>query len=105
MRLEPTYRSGARIRLGQESTANITAMLLWADGKPASLQAGTLMGSDGAAVDFISNREGVIYLHGLKPGNYRATLVNHLDAPFTITIPASKQKDLNLEPIRVSITE
>jgi outer membrane usher protein len=105
LRLEPTYRSGARIRLGQESTANITAMLLWADGKPASLQSGTLTASDGATMEFISNREGLIYLHGLKAGEYRAALANHPEAPFTVTIPASKQKDLNLEPIRVSITE
>jgi outer membrane usher protein len=105
LRLEPTYRSGARIRLGQVATANITATLLWADGKTAVLQAGSLKGADGTETDFISNRDGAVFLHGLKAGTYEAFLVTHPEANFTITIPETKEKDLNLGSIRVPITE
>jgi len=105
LRLEPTYRSGALVRLGQEATAYITATLLWADGKLAVLQAGTLKGSDGTTMEFISNRDGTVYLHGLKAGSYSATLAGHPEAAFTITIPATKEKNLNLGSIRVPITE
>lgn len=105
LRLEPTYRSGALVRVGQEETAFITGTLLWTDGKVAALQAGTLKGSDGTTMEFISNRDGTVYLHGLKAGTYTATLVNHPETTFTITIPATKEKNLNLGSIRVPITE
>lgn len=105
LRLEPTYRSGAHVRLGQEATANITATLLWADDKLAVLQAGTLKGSDGTTTDFVSNREGIIFLHGLKAGNYEATLSSHPETTFIVGIPATKEKDLNLGSIRVPFTE
>lgn len=105
VRLEPTYRSGSVIRLGQQATAYITGALQWEDGKPATLQAGTLKAADGATLEFISNREGTIYLHGLAAGTYTAFLASHPEAGFTITIPETKEKNLNLGSIRVPITE
>ena len=105
LRLEPTYHSGARLQLGQAATAYITATLVWADGKVATLQAGTLKAGDGTTTEFISNREGLVFLHGLKAGTYEATVANHPETPFKIVIPATKEKNLNLGQIRVPITE
>jgi outer membrane usher protein len=105
LRLEPTYHSGALVRIGQEATAYITATLVWADGKLAALQAGTLKSSDGTTTEFISNRDGTVYLHGLTAGAYTATLASHPETAFTVTIPATKEKNLNLGSIRVPITE
>ena len=105
LRLEPTYRSGARILVGEKPTAYVTGALVWADDKPATLQAGTLKGSDGLTMEFISNRDGTIYLHGLKAGTYTATLAGRPETTFTITIPDTKEKNLNLGTIQVPITE
>jgi len=46
--------------VGQPSSANITATLVWADGKPADLQSGTLTAKGGTTTEFITNRKGLI---------------------------------------------
>ena len=105
LRVEPTYRSGARVFVGETPTAYVTGTLVWSDGRAATLQAGTLKSSDGSTVEFISNRDGTVYLHGLKAGTYVATLAGHPENAFAITIPDTKEKNLNLGAIRVPITE
>ncbi len=105
LRLEPTYRSGMRILLGQDAIPDVTLNLTWADGKPAALQAGTFTSATGESTEFISNRDGLVYIHGLKPGTYQGTLVTYPDTVFTITIPGSNEKVLNLGAIRVPIRE
>ncbi len=103
--LKPTYRSGTLVRIGHVPTANVTATLAWANGKPATLQSGTLTMPDGTKSEFITNREGVTYLHGLAAGPYRATLDNYPDAPFTIQIPSNQNITVDLGTIRIPTTE
>ena len=103
--LQPTYRSGTLVRLGHASSANVTLTLLWADGKPAALQTGTVTAANGAPVEFITDREGLAYLHGLPAGPCQGTLDNHPEAPFTLAIPTDKNIDVNLGPVRIPTTE
>lgn len=103
--LKPTYRSGTRVRIGRPARTSVTATLVWADGKPAALQSGRVIGPDGAITEFITNREGLTYLYELPGGAYRGTLEAHPDAPFTFTIPADQPADLKLGSIRVPAQE
>lgn len=103
--LKPTYRSGTLVRIGRASTAHVTAALVWADGRPAALQSGGVTASGGTRTDFITNREGRTYLHGLPAGTYRAALDHHPDASFVIKIPTDKNINVDLGAIRVPTTE
>ena len=103
--LKPTYRSGTHVRIGQPSSANITATLAWADGKPADLQSGTLTAEDGTTTEFITNRKGLIYLHGLPKGSYHGEMSNRPEASFTITVLTDKNVNVDLGTIRLPITE
>jgi outer membrane usher protein len=103
--LKPTYRSGTLVRLGRASTANITVKLIWADGKPATLQAGTVTAPDGTHVEFITNREGLAYLHGLPAGKHQGMLDNHPYAPFTLVIPTDKNISVDLGIVQVPTTK
>jgi len=99
--LTPTYRSGTHIHLGQNSSANVTAVLVWADGKPAALQSAVLRAEDGKPAEFISNREGLMFIHGLPAGTYTGTLTEHPGASFKLTIPTNKHIDVALGNIQV----
>ncbi len=103
--LKPTYRSGTSVRIGRPATANATATLVWTNGKPVALQSGTLAGPDGAKTEFITNREGVAYLHGLSAGTYQGTFDSHPEAPFTVEIPASQKTTVDLGTISVPTEE
>jgi outer membrane usher protein len=99
--MTPTYRSGTHIRLGQNSSANVTAVLVWADGKPAALQSALLRAEDGKTSEFISNREGLMFIHGLPAGTYTGTLAEHPGASFKLIIPTNKHIDVDLGNIQV----
>ncbi|HEY9172063.1 MAG TPA: fimbria/pilus outer membrane usher protein [Verrucomicrobiae bacterium] len=103
--LKPIYRSGTHVRIGRPASANVTVTLVWADGKPAALQSGTLTAPDGATTEFITNREGLAYLHGLRADNYRGTLDRHPNTPFTLAIPTDKNINIDLGTIQVPTTE
>ncbi len=103
--LKPTYRSGTHVRLGRPSSANVTTTLVWADGKPAALQSGRLTAEDGQTSEFITNREGSTYLHGLRAGSYQGTLDAHPEAAFTLVIPTDKNVNIDLGPTRVPTQE
>jgi outer membrane usher protein len=103
--LTPTYRSGTHIHLGQNSSANVTAVLVWADGKPAALQSAVLSAEDGKTTEFISNREGLMFIHGLPAGTYTGTLAEHPGASFKLTIPTNKHIDVALGNIQVQTSE
>ena len=105
LRLEPTYRSGMRVLLGQEAIPDVTMNLTWSDGKSAALQAGAFTSATGQGTEFISNREGLVYIHGLKAGTYQVALMSHPETVFPVTIPPSKEKVLNLGAIQVPIKE
>ncbi len=102
----PTYRSGTHVRVGPSAVASrVTAKLLWSDGKVAALQAGTIAMPGDASVEFFSNRDGVIYLDGLQPGTYSASLASHPEAAFSINIPAKAGAESDLGEIRVPAKE
>ena len=103
--LKPTYRSGTFVQIGRPSSANVTATLLWAGGRPAALQSGTVTAADGTKVEFVTNREGVAYLHGLPAGASKGVLDSHLDVPFTLVIPTDKNINVDLGTIQVPTTE
>ena len=103
--LKPTYRSGTHVRIGQPSSANITATLVWSNGKPADLQSGTLTAEDGTTTEFITNRKGLIYLHGLPKGSYRGEMSNRPETSFTIIVPTNKNENVDLGTVRLPITE
>jgi len=103
--LTPTYRSGTHFQLGQNSSANVTAVLVWADGKPAALQSAVLSAEDGKTTEFISNREGLMFIHGLPTGIYTGTLTEHPGASFKLTIPTNKHIDVALGNIQVQTSE
>lgn len=103
--LKPTYRSGTVVRLGSQAVSTIIVPLVWADGKPAALQFGTATSTDGTSVEFVTDREGVAYFHGLSPGSYRAVLITHPDTPFIISIPQSDQPEVRLDAIRIPTSE
>lgn len=103
--LKPTYRSGTLVRIGRPASANVTATLVWSDGRPAALQSATLTAPDGTTTEFITNREGLAYLHGLRAGTYRGTLDGHPDAPFTLAIPTDKNINVDLGTVQVPTTE
>jgi len=103
--LKPTYRSGTLVRIGHPATANVTAALVWAGGKPAAMQSGTLTASDGTATEFITNREGVAFFSGLPAGTYQGALDSHPTAAFRVVIPINKKTDVDLGTIPVPATE
>jgi outer membrane usher protein len=103
--LKPTYRSGTLVRIGRPSSANVTTTLVWANGKPAALQSGTVTAADGTKVEFVTNREGLAYLHGLSAGTCQGTLDNHPEASFTLVIPTDQNINVDLGTIRVPTTE
>ncbi len=103
--LKPTYRSGTHVRVGRTATANVTVTLHWANGQPAALQSGSVTAADGSRVEFITNREGLGYLHGLSAGTCQGTLDSHPDTPFTIVIPGGKNTAVDLGIIRVPTME
>jgi outer membrane usher protein FimD/PapC len=103
IRLLPTYRSGTLVRLGRPATIAATVTLKWSDGKPAALQNGTLTDAGGGATEFISNRQGEVYVAGLAAGDYSATLSGYPDARFTLTIPASRDREVRLEDIQLPV--
>jgi len=103
--LTPTYRSGTHIQVGEKASANVTATLVGADGQPVALQSGMLRAADGTTTEFISNREGLVFLHGLPAGNYTGTLAERPGASFKLTIPTNQHIDVNLGKLQVQTPE
>lgn len=99
--LKPTYRSGTHVEAGQTASANVTATLIWPDRTPASLQSGTLTAADGSTTEFISNREGLMFIHGLPSGTYAGTFLGRPEATFRLMIPSNKQIGVDLGQIQV----
>ena len=100
----PIYHSGTHVRLGQAGTISVIATLKWADGKPAALQSGTITADDGKSIEFISNREGVAFFSELKAGTYSATLAAHPESSFSLNVPPTAGRELNLGNITVPVT-
>lgn len=99
--LQPTYRSGTVIRVGGSPTLDATVTLKWPDGQPAALQVWTVTGPDGATCEIVSDRNGVAYLSRIVPGRYQAMISDYPETQFAFTIPASKQRQVNLGEIKL----
>lgn len=103
--LKPTYRSGTRVRLGRPTSANVTATLVWADGRPVALRSGTVRAANGTSVEFVTNREGRAFWYGLPAGDCQGILDDHPDAPFAFRIPTDKNVEVDLGTVRVPAVE
>ena len=86
----PSYRSGTFVRLGSDANVLLDGTLQYQDGKPASLQAGsvTLAGQPEAAPEtFFTNRAGRFRIEKLKPGKYVMQLYSFPGLSLPVTIP------------------
>jgi outer membrane usher protein len=101
--LNPTDHSGTLVRLGHPATIAATLQLRWANGLPASCVDGNLVSASGVSSEFVSNRDGMVYLDGLAPGQYHATISGYPDAAFSVTIPASSARQLDLGQIQLTV--
>lgn len=86
----PTYRSGTFVRLGSDANVLLDGTLLYSDGTPVALQAGSinLVGQPEAAAEtFFTNRAGRFRIEKLKPGQYVMQLYSIPGAPLSLAIP------------------
>jgi len=103
MLLLPTYHSGTFIQLGHPATLDATLKLTWSDGQPMSCQDGHLTAANGTSLEFISNRQGVVYFSGLAAGKYRADISGYPEAGFLVTIPKTNARQVDLGEIILSV--
>ena len=103
--MSPTYHSGTRIRLAHEATINITATFVWAGGKKAALQDGTLKRADGSVAEFVSDLDGFVWIGDLIAGTYQVTLLSHPKISFPIVVPPTKEREINIGEIKVPVEE
>ena len=101
--VQPTYHSGTLIRLGHPATLDATLKLTWSDGQPVNCQDGRLTAENGTSLEFISNRQGLVYLSGLAAGKYRALISGYPEAEFSIIIPKTSARQINLGEIKLSV--
>jgi outer membrane usher protein len=99
----PTYRSGTLIRLGHPAMLDATIKLTWSDGQPVSCQDGRLTAENGTSTEFISNHQGVAYFNGLSAGKYRAVISGYPEAEFSINIPQTSARQIDLGEIKLSV--
>jgi len=88
--LHPSYRSGTFIKIGSDANVLLDGTVLYADGKPAALQAGSIRpvsGSELNAITFFTNRQGRFRIEKLKPGDYVAELYDFPGVTLNLTIP------------------
>lgn len=89
--VKPAYRSGARIRVGQEGTISIEGTLQDMQGRPIALQAGDFIPLDKGADEaepFFTDRQGRFFVENIKQGEYRIEMYYAPDATAGLTIPA-----------------
>jgi len=103
MLLLPTYHSGTLIRLGRPAALDATLKLTWSDGRPVNCLDGRLTAADGRSWEFISNRQGLVYLSGLAAGKYQAVLTGYPEGAFSVTIPQTSAREIDLGEIKLSI--
>ena len=101
--LQPTYHSGTVIRLGHPAMLDATAKLAWSDGQPVNCQDGRLTAENGTSMEFISNRQGVVYFSGLAAGKYRAVISGYPEAAFSVIIPKTSARQIDLGEIKLSV--
>ena len=86
----PGNRSGTVIRLGSDANVMLDGTLVYRDGTPVALQAGTikmLTISDALPQAFFTNRAGRFRIDKLKPGRYVLQLFRYPETTSSIDIP------------------
>jgi len=99
----PTYHSGTLIRLGHPATLDVTVKLTWLDGRPVSCLDGQLTAENGTSTEFVSNHQGLAYFSGLSAGTYRAVISGYPEARFSVIIPKTSARQMDLGEIKLSI--
>ena len=101
--LLPTYHSGTLVRLGHPAMLDVTVKLTWSDGQPVGCQDGLLTAENGTSTEFISNRQGEVYLSGLAAGKYQAVISGYPDVGFPLIIPKTSARQIALGEIRLPV--
>lgn len=86
----PGYRSGTVIRLGSDANVMIDGTLVFHDGAPVALQAGSislLAEPDALPQAFFTNRAGRFRIDKLKPGRYAVQIFSAPGATLLVDIP------------------
>ena len=86
--------SGQAIPVGKPGGILMASMfLLTPEGKPYELKVGTMVSIEDPqlTVQFFTNRQGKLFVQGLRAGEYRVELLGDTFADFTITVPKSKE--------------
>lgn len=86
----PGYRSGTVVRLGSEANVMLDGTLVFRDGTPVALQAGSVrpLADPGALPQaFFTNRAGRFRIDKLKPGRYAMQLFRFPGAAVPLEIP------------------
>ena len=101
--VQPTYHSGTLIRLGHPATLDATVKLLWSDGRPVRCLDGHLTGGNGTSLEFVSNRDGTAYFGGLTAGKYSAVISGYPEAKFSVNVPSTAARQIDLGEIKLPI--
>ena len=91
--LWPTYRSGTVIHAGTGATVLLRGVLRTADGKPVTLQTGTVHALDNPAfkpLPMFTNRGGRFVVEGLQPGRYELRMLADANAKLSFEIPKGR---------------
>ncbi|MEJ0028382.1 MAG: hypothetical protein WDN01_20335 [Rhizomicrobium sp.] len=88
--LNPNYRSGTVVVVGNDATVVLDGVLTDASGAPLALLAGEIVPLDktgAAAGEFFTNRQGRFRIEGIGPGSFELRLVRSPHVVARITIP------------------
>ncbi len=89
--LYPGYRSGTVVRLGSDANVMADGTLVFSDGAPVALQAGSIRPvaePDALPQAFFTNRAGRFRIDKLKPGRYAMQIFSVPGATLLVDIPA-----------------
>jgi len=104
--LQPTFRSGAVINVGNDAVVLLDGILVDKNGKPLPLQAGEAreVGTPTSkAQQFFTNRAGRFRIDGMHPGEYDVTLNADTRITVRITIPADATGIYRLGELKIPI--
>ncbi len=104
--LQPTFRSGAVLKVGNDAVVLLDGVLVDKNGKPLPLQAGEARevgAATGKAQQFFTNRTGRFRIDGMHPGQYDVTLNADTRVTVRITVPDNATGIYRLGDLKIPI--